>query len=647
MKKNLLKRCLCLAMSFVLVAALFTGCNGNGEGESSIVNGGEDVSSIINVPDPNSSITQGGTNTGTNNNTNTNTTSSKPKGTYSRVDTITTIPGTQGTPAEIGTKYELIEGDFCIIKGGQVMSTIVVSAEAPTNVYSAATDLAFNLKKMTGKTFEVKTDDEKITGNKILVGKSKYTDAVGVKFSTGFPGTEDFQIISSKNILILGGNDTGAYKGSQFAVTYLLESMGFGWFGTEDIWNIVPSRDTAYVTQCDVYSKASFSSRYTRLTSEYPTLGARWYNGGGLAKCDHALGSLLPIELYQTHPEYFGLSMGTRNPAGRRWWQPCFSNTGLQDYVASEVIKFFKENPLYTMGSIGQNDGEDTRGGTDYAHWCECSGCQAMGATFQQQLIKFANIIGNKIKKECPGKTIMIYGYFMTYDAPSTCDKPADNIHLMLCKHGGQTRFIRNNNLFTTNKIKTQFSTNFNKWRNLGFKNIAIYEWNCPGAASNKWKECFWVQGEVFIDNAKWLKQNGVDFINIDQGPNSAYERGAEVLDIRWPLWYVNSIAMWNCNLTFEEIMMPACEKLFGDAAEDMYKFYKILNDANKNCNYSHTDWVMPEPNLMYPQSVLTAAESAISKAKFTANLEGGDYLTRVSNQFAQWNTMVQTIRGW
>lgn len=182
-------------------------------------------------------------------------------------------------------------------------------------------------------------------------------------------------------------------------------------------------------------------------------------------------------------------------------------------------------------------------------------------------MMKFANIIGQKIEKQCPGKSIMFYGYFPTFTAPNTTAlKAEDNVVMMLCKEGGLTRFIRNGNLFNAAIGQPQFKDNYQAWKDLGYQ-MAIYEWNCPGAASDKWKDMFWIQGEVFLDNLKWLKQNGTQYLCMDQGPNPAYERADGYMDIRWPLWYVSAKGMWDCNLSFEDILMPACKKLFGPAA--------------------------------------------------------------------------------
>ncbi len=554
------------------------------------------------------------------------------------VSSVTVVPGTPGTSDVYDYKYALLPGDFCVIKNGKVQATIVIADDAGANVVAAANDLAANLQKMTGQTFAIKSDKETVEGNKILIGKSKYTDAVGVTFPSQYPGEEMFRVISSANILILGGNDAGIYKGSQFAVTYFLESLGFGWFGSDELWTVVPSGNTIYATECDITSKASFSSRYTRLSAAEPQLTNRWFVGGELTQTDHSLPSLVPESLYAEHPEYFAYSQGTRDPAGKRWVQRCLSNPDVQNLVAEKIIEFFKTNPNYTVASIGQQDGNGDPNSPDYANWCECDDCKKFAPDFTQTMIKFANIIGQKIREACPGKGIMFYGYFPTFIAPDADLQVEDNVVLMLCKEGGLTRFIRNGNLFNADIGQPQFKDNFQKWKELGYR-MAIYEWNCPGAASDKWKDMFWVQGEVFLDNLKWFKENGVEYLCVDQGPNPAYERADSAMDIRWPLWYVSAKGMWDCNLSFEQILMPACKKLFGPAAQDMYDFYKALNDANKNCSAPNYYWAIPEPEQFYTAEWIEKADAAMTKALEKAEAAGGVILERVLNQDQNWET--------
>ena len=532
----------------------------------------------------------------------------------------------------------LTRGHFCVAEKGLAMATIVVAENASDKVHAAARDLSDNLKLLTGAEFMIKTDAEVVDGAVILVGESKRTEDLGISFPNTYPGEEMFRVIAGKDTLVLGGNDAGSYNGTKFAVTYLLEALGFGWFGDTDLWKVTPEpAETVYVPSCDIASKASFTSRYTRLCNYDKALTERWFVGGVENITEHMLYYYLPRSLYAEHPEYFALSQGTRDPAGKRFFQPCLSNPELQDLVAQQVIEEFKKNPNLVIASVGQQDGCGDPNNPDYANWCECDNCKAFAFDFTEALMEFANIIGRKIKDECPGKAIMFYGYYETFTAPRYIDFQAeDNVILMLCKEGGLTRLIENGNLFNEELGQPQFDRNYQNWKKLGYR-IAIYEWNCPGAASDQWKDCFWIQGDVFLGNLRWFKDNGVEYLYVDQTSLPYYEREEAFMDIRWPLYYLSARSMWDCGLSFKEIMMPACEKLYGPAAESMYTFYDALNQANLHCEAPTYRWAMAEPYQVYTDSYIADADAALQNALTQAKTVGGAVQERVENQITNW----------
>ena len=84
---------------------------------------------------------------------------------------------------------------------------------------------------------------------------------------------------------------------------------------------------------------------------------------------------------------------------------------------------------------------------------------------------------------------------------------------------------------------------------------------------------------------------------------------------------------------------MPACKKLFGPAAQDMYDFYKALNDANKNCSAPNYYWAIPEPEQFYTAEWIEKADAAMTKALEKAEAAGGVILERVLNQDQNWET--------
>jgi len=553
---------------------------------------------------------------------------------------------------------EAIEpGNFCIAEDGNAMATIVIAANAQSNVLEAANDLAANLKVLTGADFDIKTDEEEVSGNVILVGASKKTDELGVTFPAEHPGQEMFRVIVGYNTMVLGGNDAGTYTGTKFAVTYLLEALGFGWFGeTGGLWDVVPEQNgTVYASACDIASQSCFTSRYTRLCDYDKALTERWFVGGVKNITEHMLYYYLPRSMYAEHPEYFALSQGTRDPENKRFFQPCLSNPEVQDMVAQKVIDEFKNNPDLTIASIGQQDGSGNPESPDYANWCECVDCKAFAPDFTQALMQFANIIGQKIKDECPGKAIMFYGYFATFTAPTDIDfKAEDNVILMLCKEGGLTKLIENGDLFNDYMEQPQFKDNFENWKKLGYR-IAIYEWNCPGANDNPWKDTYWIQGDVFLGNLKWFKENGVEYLYVDQTSiakrpedyDACYERTEDFMSLRWPLYYLSARSMWDCGLSFKEIMLPACQKLYGPAANDMYSFYQLLNQENMNCPAPNFRWTLPRPYEVYDDpNMLLDAELLLDSALEQAKKVGGAVLERVQTQFDNWTLSMEMVNS-
>lgn len=551
----------------------------------------------------------------------------------------------------------IVPGDFCIAKDGAAKATIVIAANAETKVQEAANDLAANLKVLTGADFSIVTDNDDVSGNRILVGASKKTDELGITFPKEHPGQEMFRVIAGKDVLVLGGNDAGTYTGTKFAVTYLLEALGFGWFAeTGGLWDVVPEQNgDVFAASCDIASQSCFTSRYTRLCNYDKALTERWYVGGVKNITEHMLYYYLPRSMYAEHPEYFAFSQGTRDPAGKRFFQPCLSNPDLQDMVAQKVIAEFAKNPDLTIASIGQQDGTGDPENPDYANWCECDDCKAFAPDFTQALMKFANIIGRKIKDECPGKAIMFYGYFATFTAPTDIDFQAeDNVILMLCKEGGLTKLIENGDLFNDWMGQPQFKDNYENWKKLGYR-IAIYEWNCPGANDNPWKDTYWIQGDVFLGNLKWFKDHGVEYLYVDQTSiatrpehyDACYERTEDFMSLRWPLYYMSARSMWDCGLSFKEILLPACQKLFGPAANDMYSFYYLLNQENMNCEAPNFRWTLPRPYEIYDDpSMLIDAELLLESALEKAEKAGGAVLERVQTQVDNWALTMEMVNS-
>ena len=496
----------------------------------------------------------------------------------------------------------------------------------------AAADFADRLEEMTGCRL---TDKPFPGGVPVRIGRCAENS---VSPKPDFRQEEGFWISVTETGVWAYGNDADPFEGTALAVTALLDALGFGWYGPDPLWQIVPYSPNAVLPGVNLLSRPHFSCRRTRVLEHNPQLGRRWGLGGVRSEVEHKYGSFFSPEKWENiHPEYYALSGGVRATKNKKWWQLCLSNKEVQKEMARQVCEFFQEHPEWKGLSIGQNDGNGDIDSIDYANWCECNQCRTFADSPSEAVLKFSGRVGSLVYEKFPEHTVMFYGYFGTYPAPKISKKEPipPNVQLTLCKECGFTGRIRTDES-CHDEEHPPFRENFYQWKSTGVQHIAIYEWNCPGAANPAWKEAFWVQGDVGLDNLRWFYENGVDFVYFDQGPNSSYERLENVYSLRWPLWYCSAHGMWNTNLTFEDLLAPACRRLFGAAGETMLSFYRLLSDANAACRVPHFNWGLPMVGEVYPMSVLDAGDRLMEAAEQTVGITSQE-IERIAGQRVEW----------
>lgn len=521
------------------------------------------------------------------------------------------------------------ESDCALVKNGSACAYIVAEPDAVSQ--NAAAEFSDAIEKMTGCRLPLQSFEN---GIPVYLGAVAFKAAPGLKKIKG----EFFSLFVSRNAVFAAGNDAEPFYGTDFSVTAMLEALGFGWFGPGKLWQVFPESGTVILPAANFVSKPHFNSRRNRVLEQQPVLGKKWGLGGIKSEVEHKYGYFFPPDIYEKeHPEYYALSRGTRSTRNKRWWELCLSNEEVQRSMAEKVCAFFREHPEWTGLSIGQNDGNGEPGSIDYANWCECENCRKFAADFSGAVLRFSNKVAALVHKEFPEHTLMFYGYFGTYKAPAEkCPEPiSPNLQLTLCKECGFTGKIRTDEA-CSDEQHPPFAENFRKWKSQGIKHIAIYEWNCPGAANPAWKEALWVQGDVGTDNLKWFYENGVDFVYIDQGPNGSYERVNKPFTVRWVQWYCTARSCYNTSIDFKDIISDACKKLFGSAADKMLEFYSVLSEANAHCGYPHFNWGLPLVGEIYDNEYTRLAEEKLTEAEATESLTA-EQTARIAEQRAEW----------
>lgn len=171
-----------------------------------------------------------------------------------------------------------LASDFYITRDGTPAASIVVRTGAPDKVMEAARDLQDIIRRMSGAELPICDDAFRVEGNKILLGPSGYTRIHNVVFPE--QKGEWCLLRRREDTLVLAGNDEGCYTGTQFAVTMLLERLGCGWFGPEELWQVIPQKKTLTVGYLDILHTPQFSCRRTRVLEKNPDIGRPLVSGG-------------------------------------------------------------------------------------------------------------------------------------------------------------------------------------------------------------------------------------------------------------------------------------------------------------------------------------------------------------------------------
>ena len=146
-----------------------------------------------------------------------------------------------------------------LIDRGIPCATIVLSAEAgPAEKYAAA-NLQSVFQKMTGVRLAIAGDDRSIEGNRILIGNTRFTDAV-------VPANERKTLDKEGYIVRLHGRDLalagGGPYGTIYAVDELYDRLGARWYLPGDLGEVIPHLDTIRFNPLDVRRTPSFAMRW-------------------------------------------------------------------------------------------------------------------------------------------------------------------------------------------------------------------------------------------------------------------------------------------------------------------------------------------------------------------------------------------------
>ena len=146
-----------------------------------------------------------------------------------------------------------------------------------------------------------------------------------------------------------------------------------------------------------------------------------------------------------------------------------------------------------------------------------------------------------------------------------------------------------------------------------------------------------WYPLETTLRNYRYWQKGGVKYIS--------HECQNEGYPLRWVLYYVGARGMWEPDLTVEQILKPACRKLYGPVADDMYNYYRVFEKATLGSKLTGENWRLPDPQLIYTPTYQAEASKYITTATTAAAASKNEkIIARVAAERQIWEKARQTL---
>ena len=275
----------------------------------------------------------------------------------------------------------------------------------------------------------------------------------------------------------------------------------------------------------------------------------------------HTLRKLVPAsEYFETHPEYFALRDGVRNPN-----QLCLSNPDVLKIVIASLQKLMADRPDAKYWSVSQGDNFD---------YCECPKCSAVDkaeGSPSGSILRFVN----KVAAAFPDKIISTLAYQYSRKPP-LITKPASNVNIMLC-----TIECDRSKPISEDTAKGSFKEDIIGWAKIT-KNILVWDYVVNFSNSLLPFPNF----HVLQPNLKFFKENHATMM-FEQGFTT---ENTEFSNLRG---YMLAKLMWNVNQNADSLMNDFLRGYYGKAAPYIRTYIDLMTSELKK---SGKDLTLYEP---------------------------------------------------
>ena len=435
-----------------------------------------------------------------------------------------------------------------LIIEGKTDYSIVLPTEASVHEQNAAKTLQFFLSKMSIP-LEI-INEQKFSGkNAIYLGKTDYAKDAEI---SAVNLDEDGYLFKrlDNNLILSGGTENGLING----VYSLLESFGYRKYSADE--PVIIPKATSFNMPKEEMKVPKIKYRTTNYYDARNEEYSAWHKHSSRDSWGlfvHTFEVLIPPDKYgKTHPEYFSLIDGERNPVT----QLCLSNKDVFKTLVADLRKRIEKNSKAKYWSVSQNDNDK---------YCQCVHCKALNKKYGDLPSGSMVWFVNKVAREFPDKVISTLAYWYTRAAPSNIIAEP-NVNIMLCN----IESTREKPVFDTDPA---FTSDLQDWGEMS-QDILIWDYNIQFANPVSPFPNLHTIGP----NIKFYIQNNVLALFMQATGNKG-----EFGQLRA---YLIAKLMWNPNADPNAIIDDFLEGYYGQAAAAIKNYIESMRNALLNDNF-------------------------------------------------------------
>ncbi len=514
-----------------------------------------------------------------------------------------------------------MRGGAPVVRGDRVDAVIVLPDEPSTTVREAAEILQDGIRQMTDRTVDIVYEwDVPARATVLALGPTGFAAALNNEASQDDFTGDSYVLRSRGRVVVIAGNDEDGREGTVYAVYDLLQRLGFGWYGPEPEWQVIPNVANLRIPELDVAERAAFDRRRLTATPAGELPGRAWRLSGSRERMQiHDVNALVPRILREEHPDWFS--------AG----QPDLCHPDVIAHAAEELKTRMDDDAYVHVLKAAM---------TDLHVWPDSEYRRAVGNPAAQSLY-FANQIADRLRPEYEGRfAIHFLAAGFTHAPPSPSMRAAPEVFVKFVNESNRTKPWDGSGLSEPDdflKSQAWIRRHFKGWLATG-ADLGIQDGWLPGDASREWLDTPWFSMENTVRNARYWQRHGVREVEI-LADNGQYDRSF----LRWPQLYLAARALWNPQIDPVETLRQACKNLYGPAAESMIAYFQLLEQALLETPYFHQNRNFPPAAKVYSPDIVAAAGEFLEAASVAAR-EHEEIAERIARESERWETATAII---